>query len=406
MGSPLFTLGLKNLAKKKRHHHQCEGPQEAVIFVGGAPASQPPIAPTQALPPTTRTHARSPTTPEGRPQPSTAMQEDGGHPIPLQLSTAQAQGRTIINFRGLLIDVTPSWLNIAATHEGQATEQELQQHPPWLPIVRTGQTSNGFRNYECPICLEILQASDKASSLLPCNHAFHLQCITSWLNLNSSCPVVPQKKCKILRPQVKRARGPSYSRNFSAGIGQGRGGESGKYDDAEEPLFSANYGHGALKGGPFNGVFLGRGGPHNSSSRAPFGGPLKTMMHCVKTSSHQTSTISSWSKWDQKLGKVDAKIDPSLAEMWLVQDESSWSVLPCPAIPQQQRGHERQTKVPKDFIIFPSCSSIPAVFKSACFSIFRKCITLPSCTSTTSVQAHLVRTEPFFHLCKVFGYDC
>ncbi|MCO5604404.1 hypothetical protein L7F22_058569 [Adiantum nelumboides] len=70
---------------------------------------------------------------------------------------------------------------------------------------------------------------------------------------------------------TRRARGPSYSRNFSAGIGRGRGGGFGKYDDADEPLFGSSLGHGTPKGGPSSG----RGGPLNSASSspgAPFGG--------------------------------------------------------------------------------------------------------------------------------------
>ncbi|KAI5066484.1 hypothetical protein GOP47_0019108 [Adiantum capillus-veneris] len=224
---------------------------------------------------------------------------------------------------------------------------------------------------------------------------------------------------------TRRAGGPSYSRNFSAGIGRGRGGESGKYDDAEEPLFSASYGHGAPKGGPLNAGVLGRGGSHNSSPGAPFSGSSagrgfnnlnQTETHSVNNgplfsnvsfgrgsvsrnqggdpkpqqrpalnlgsggfgrgrsvenndalpedifSPEERGTLSSWSKWDQKLGKVDAKNDPSPAEMRLVLDERSSSVLPFPAIPQQQRGqrgHERQTKALQSPGIAPSFQAAP-----------------------------------------------
>ncbi|MCO5608812.1 hypothetical protein L7F22_063029 [Adiantum nelumboides] len=205
---------------------------------------------------------------------------------------------------------------------------------------------------------------------------------------------------------TRRARGPSYSRNFSAGIGRGRGGGSGKYDDAEEPLFGSSLGHGTPKGGPSNPGFLGRGGPLNSASSSPGAGgssagrgfnnlnqqtethssnnaplfsnvsfgrgsvnrnqgedpfsdaklPQRPALNLGSGSfgrgkpaenigalpedifSSDHKALSSWSRWDQKLTKVDTKGAPSATEMRLLEDERFSSVSPRPAIPQQQLG--------------------------------------------------------------------
>jgi hypothetical protein len=40
----------------------------------------------------------------------------------------------------------------------------------------------------CCICISSF-GLDETVEVLPCNHAFHEQCLTSWLNLRDSCPV-------------------------------------------------------------------------------------------------------------------------------------------------------------------------------------------------------------------------
>ncbi|MCO5588538.1 hypothetical protein L7F22_042495 [Adiantum nelumboides] len=199
MGSPLFTLSMRNLAKKRRHR-QHEGHREAALFVNRLPSTlHSPTSPSsQGRLPTEPTHTRPPTTPQGRAPTTSAEgsqvttctpQGEGSHPV-RHHQPSHPQGSTIINFRGLLIDVTPSWHNAEGQAAGEQHEvlQELEQLPP----VQANRTSTDKANNECQICLETLQASDIVPSVLPCNHAFHLQCITNWLSLNSSCPVCRQ----------------------------------------------------------------------------------------------------------------------------------------------------------------------------------------------------------------------
>lgn len=46
---------------------------------------------------------------------------------------------------------------------------------------------------ECPICLDDLVNDDKASYQLKCNHQFHFECISRWLNQKDTCPLCRDK---------------------------------------------------------------------------------------------------------------------------------------------------------------------------------------------------------------------
>ena len=41
---------------------------------------------------------------------------------------------------------------------------------------------------ECPICLKKFVQDDELT-LLPCDHEFHTQCVQTWLNKSSNCPL-------------------------------------------------------------------------------------------------------------------------------------------------------------------------------------------------------------------------
>lgn len=66
---------------------------------------------------------------------------------------------------------------------------------------------------ECPVCLEKLVAKDKLF-LLPCNHHFHVDCLTPWIKRNHAC-------CPCCRADIlggpKKVEKVSTS-NSSAGI--------------------------------------------------------------------------------------------------------------------------------------------------------------------------------------------
>jgi len=41
---------------------------------------------------------------------------------------------------------------------------------------------------ECPICLKKFEQDDELT-LLPCDHEFHNECVTAWLNKAANCPL-------------------------------------------------------------------------------------------------------------------------------------------------------------------------------------------------------------------------
>ena len=41
---------------------------------------------------------------------------------------------------------------------------------------------------ECPICLKKFEQDDELT-LLPCDHEFHAECVTAWLNKAANCPL-------------------------------------------------------------------------------------------------------------------------------------------------------------------------------------------------------------------------
>lgn len=49
--------------------------------------------------------------------------------------------------------------------------------------------SNSNRWAQCAICLSILQTGDTVKRIPICKHFFHIECITKWLRLHSTCPM-------------------------------------------------------------------------------------------------------------------------------------------------------------------------------------------------------------------------
>ena len=42
---------------------------------------------------------------------------------------------------------------------------------------------------ECAVCLEEIEGDELARVVLTCNHAFHLECVNTWLSKHSVCPL-------------------------------------------------------------------------------------------------------------------------------------------------------------------------------------------------------------------------
>ncbi|CAN6467360.1 unnamed protein product [Victoria cruziana] len=53
-------------------------------------------------------------------------------------------------------------------------------------LYKSGDRQDGL---ECAVCLSPFEDEEKGRELPPCRHCFHAQCIDSWLQLHSTCPV-------------------------------------------------------------------------------------------------------------------------------------------------------------------------------------------------------------------------
>jgi len=60
-------------------------------------------------------------------------------------------------------------------------------HPTDPQFVESLPVADKIEDCECYICLEKLQ-DDKPNVKLPCEHAFHKDCIEKWLKDNNKCP--------------------------------------------------------------------------------------------------------------------------------------------------------------------------------------------------------------------------
>ncbi|KAJ3158734.1 hypothetical protein HDU86_002699 [Geranomyces michiganensis] len=51
----------------------------------------------------------------------------------------------------------------------------------------------GNANATCAVCVEAFTSDDGESTKLPCEHRFHMNCITPWLSLHNTCPICRQE---------------------------------------------------------------------------------------------------------------------------------------------------------------------------------------------------------------------
>lgn len=56
-----------------------------------------------------------------------------------------------------------------------------------LPLERVDTNTN------CSICLNSINAGNKATALKPCHHFYHFDCIKQWLKSNKTCPLCLQE---------------------------------------------------------------------------------------------------------------------------------------------------------------------------------------------------------------------
>ncbi|ESQ46323.1 hypothetical protein EUTSA_v10000707mg, partial [Eutrema salsugineum] len=56
-------------------------------------------------------------------------------------------------------------------------------------VLETNIKLPGRNDVICPICLSEYASNETIGCLLGCDHCFHIECIDTWLQLHSSCPI-------------------------------------------------------------------------------------------------------------------------------------------------------------------------------------------------------------------------
>ncbi|CAF0807501.1 unnamed protein product [Adineta steineri] len=72
------------------------------------------------------------------------------------------------------------------------TQAEIDELPKIIFVNKTGPTSSIHLVEKCPICLSEFDDQETINKL-HCTHLFHLQCISTWLSENDSCPTCRRK---------------------------------------------------------------------------------------------------------------------------------------------------------------------------------------------------------------------
>jgi hypothetical protein len=58
-----------------------------------------------------------------------------------------------------------------------------------LPVFQCREVAGGKEPFDCAVCLCEFGGEDRLRLLPPCGHAFHIDCIDTWLLSNSTCPL-------------------------------------------------------------------------------------------------------------------------------------------------------------------------------------------------------------------------
>ncbi|KAG5149866.1 hypothetical protein JHK82_016747 [Glycine max] len=99
---------------------------------------------------------------------------------------------------------------------------------------------SGATVVECAVCLSALEGEEKAKLLPNCNHFFHVDCIDTWLDSHSTCPLCRAEVKPRLEPQNRE--GPVGLAIDGAppllGAGVDGGGESSKINGSNSRMSS------------------------------------------------------------------------------------------------------------------------------------------------------------------------
>ncbi|KAG5020826.1 E3 ubiquitin-protein ligase ATL41 [Glycine soja] len=99
---------------------------------------------------------------------------------------------------------------------------------------------SGATVVECAVCLSALEGEEKAKLLPNCNHFFHVDCIDTWLDSHSTCPLCRAEVKPRLEPQNRE--GPVGLAIDGAppllSVGVDGGGESSKINGSNSRMSS------------------------------------------------------------------------------------------------------------------------------------------------------------------------
>jgi hypothetical protein len=79
-----------------------------------------------------------------------------------------------------------------------------------LPAVRFGDMAGAGRATECAVCLGAFDAAEILRVLPGCRHAFHAECVDTWLLAHSTCPVCRRRVARgdAYAPEPEPATAP------------------------------------------------------------------------------------------------------------------------------------------------------------------------------------------------------
>ncbi|XP_031111528.1 E3 ubiquitin-protein ligase ATL4 [Ipomoea triloba] len=87
-------------------------------------------------------------------------------------------------------DVISSSATAAAATAGAANERRSAPETlESLPLFTFGSVTGNLTGVDCAVCLSKFETHDQLRLLPLCCHAFHAQCIDSWLSTNQTCPL-------------------------------------------------------------------------------------------------------------------------------------------------------------------------------------------------------------------------
>jgi hypothetical protein len=49
-------------------------------------------------------------------------------------------------------------------------------------------TSTGYSSMDCVICMTAVDVSEKSYMVAPCDHVFHRDCLSQWMEVKLECP--------------------------------------------------------------------------------------------------------------------------------------------------------------------------------------------------------------------------